>query len=75
MKKRRAISKLMMVDTNIGIKRPYNFPLTIKEKLLVDMGDLDKGPRPVTITTKSYILWVMVQAVNVVLYRLANLPC
>ena len=53
MKKRRAIPKLMMVDTDIGIKRPYNFPLSTKEKLLLAMGDLDKGPRPVTITNKE----------------------
>ena len=31
------ILELMMVDIDIGLKRPANFPLKIKDKLLVVM--------------------------------------
>ena len=43
MKNRKVISELMMVDVDIGLKRPANSSLKIQEKLLVVMGELYIG--------------------------------
>ena len=54
----------MIVDVDIGLKRPPTFTLTIKDILLVVMGELDIGPRPATITPEEEIVVVMVQDVE-----------
>ena len=49
---------MMMVDVYIGIKILATFPLEIREKLLVVMGELDIGPRPVTLTPITQVTMV-----------------
>ena len=49
----------MMVNMDKGIKIPATFPLTINDKMLVVMGDMDICPRldtlpPITHVTMVY---------------------
>ena len=55
----------MTSDVDIGLKRLAMFPLTIKEKMLVVMRELDIGNRPATITPKEDIVGVMIQGMVV----------
>ena len=48
----RFILELIMVDVDLGLKIPSTFPLTIQDRLLVVMVELDIGPRPATIPPK-----------------------
>ena len=49
---------LMMVDVDIGLKRPYNIPLTIWKKLLMLIGEVDIGPTPDTLPPINQITMV-----------------
>ena len=48
----------MMVDMDIGIKIPATFPLTIHDKMLVVMRDMDIGPRIGTLTPITHVTMV-----------------
>ena len=48
----RLILELIMVDVDLGLKIPSTFHLTIQDRLLVVMVELDIGPRPATIPPK-----------------------
>ena len=52
---------MMMLGVGLGLKISATFPLIMKEKMFMVMGELYIGPRPATITPKEEILWVMVQ--------------
>ena len=56
---------MMTSDVNIGLKRLAMFLLTIIEKILVVMRELDIGTRPATSTPKEEILGVMIQGMVV----------
>ena len=51
----------MVADVYIGLKKPATFPLTIKDKLLVVIGDFYLGPIPDTLPPKEEILGVTLQ--------------
>ena len=48
--KRGVIYMLMMADVDIGLKRPATITLTILEKLLTVIGEVDIGPIKATLT-------------------------
>ena len=75
MKNIRVILELMVVDMDIYLKKPDTLPPTIKEKLLVLMGDIDIGPIPATINTKEEIVGLIVQDVEVGIKISDTLPC
>ena len=79
----------MMVYVDLDLKRPANFLITIQDKLLLVMGELDIGPRPSTIhpithvtmtdcllymNFKEEIVRVMVQDMEVGIKRSTTLP-
>ena len=49
---------LMMADVDIYIKRPSTLPLTIMDKMLMVIGELDIGPRPDTLSTITQVTMV-----------------
>ena len=65
----------MMVELDLCLKRTSTFPLTIQEKLLVVMRELDMGTRPATITPKEEILGVTVKDLEVGIKIPVTLPC
>ena len=58
MSTRGCILELMMVDMDLGLKRPATFHLTIQDKILVVMRYLDICPRPATLPTKTQVVMV-----------------
>ena len=48
----------MIVDVYLGLKIPANFPLSMREKLLVAMVEVGIGPSPATLTNTTQMVMV-----------------
>ena len=46
---------LVMADLDLVLKRSATIPLKILDKLLMVIGDVDIGPRPVTISPITHV--------------------
>ena len=67
----------MMVDVDIGLKMPSIFPLTVWDKLLVVIGEMDIGPTPPTlppitqvIIVDCYIYLVLIAMMMILLVKM-----